>query len=797
MRIALLALAWMLGIAASAHTESDSAAIVAAAGLFAATLFAWRPRFESLVIGALGVLLVFGAALRYEDGVPAEPPLAAVNDGDAVTVRGVVVDGPDPQGTSQVYRVDVDERLNDDAWQPEAGGVLLRAPLYPEFEYGDYVEFTGELATPENFDDFDYRAYLLRRGVSSIVEYPEIALLDDNTGSRYQEFLHDLRNELSDTISRSLPEPEASLASGVLLGAGSDLPYTLRSDLNTTGTSHIVAVSGQNVTIIAVVVIAALTWVIGRRPAAWAALLAIVGYAVLVGLEASVLRATIMGAIWILSIIVGRQNTAWIGIAVAAAIMTAIDPQVVHDVAFQLSFASILALSVLGAPLERIMRKAVKRWPSVESFPGTRAAILLVAMTLASMAFTVPITLLNFQQVSIVAPLANLLAVPAFVAVLGTAAVVAVAGLVSEPLGDIAAFAAWPPAAYMLFVIDAFASIPKAALEITWFRLEYAIAYYVVLAALVYVVNRSAPGVIEPPEPVPLIPRPVRYSPAIAAAVLMAIASTLIWLAAWPQDDTDKLRVTFLDVGQGDAALIETPSGQRVLVDGGPSPEAIESALGRVLPFYDRRIDLVVLTHPQSDHIAGLVSVLEEYDVGAAFAGSSTASTGSYSAWIQALASAETPLYEAYGGQRINFGGGVSIEVLSPARGLEVDDVNAASVVMRLSMGEVSFLLTGDATEETEIALLDSGDPLAAEVLKVGHHGSKTSTSEAFLDEVSPVVDVVSAGAGNSYGHPSGEVLKRLAGDAVLRTDVHGDIMVETDGERLWVSTQKDGDSDE
>lgn len=788
MSLALLALAWMLGIASAAYTSADPAVVLAASGLFSATLFAFRPRLESLIIAPLGVLLIFGAAWRYDATVPDEPPLAAVNDAGDVRLRGVVSSAPDEQGSSRVYRVDVDERLSDGRWQPEAGSLLLRTPLYPEYDYGDLLSLRGDLETPENFGDFDYREYLLRRGIASLMQYPTVRLIATDQASDLKSAVLDVRETLSANISAALPEPEASLASGVLLGTGSDIPGDLRDDMNSTGTSHLVAVSGQNVTIIAIVVLAAFTWLIGRRSAAWCALAAIAAYALVVGLDASVLRAAIMGGLWVAATIVGRQSSVPIALGLAAAVMTALDPQIVHELGFQLSFASVLGLALLGSPLHIVGRSSLAKFPSVAAFPPASGALMLVTMTVASLAFTMPITVLNFDRVSVVAPVANLFAVPAFVAVLATAGLTAAAGLISEQTAEVAGLFAWLPAAYMLETVELFAELPAASVEIPGAHVGHAIAYYTALAAGIWWLGRVAPKSAEPAA-LPVRPLTTRLLPALSAATVLAAASGLVWLAAFSAED-NRLQVTFLDVGQGEATLVEAPGGARLLVDGGPSGEVIQEALGRHLPFYDRRIDLIVLTHPSADHMSGLVTVLQNYDVGAVLTSPAEEDTGAFRAWQQAVTESGVPALTAHRGQQVQLGDDAIIEVLNPPLGTLPSDPNEGSLVLRLTAGEVSFLLTADATTDTERTLIRSNADVGAQVLKVGHHGSRTSTSQPFLDAVDPAIDIISVGADNGYGHPTSQVLDRLAGDLVLRTDLHGDITISTDGHHLWVHTQ-------
>jgi competence protein ComEC len=264
------------------------------------------------------------------------------------------------------------------------------------------------------------------------------------------------------------------------------------------------------------------------------------------------------------------------------------------------------------------------------------------------------------------------------------------------------------------------------------------------------------------------------WRPLLALACIVAVA----WIALCGLPD-GKLHVWFLDVGQGDAILIETPEGHQILIDGGPSPSALAAELGAVMPFWDRSLDLVVMTHPDSDHAAGLIPVFERYTVAAALDGVADGDS-SAAAWIDATAMVRRQT--AMRGALI-VAGGARLAVLHPAFPQGVSEIsNDDSVVLRLEYGATSVLLTGDAQEAAEEELLASGLPLRADVLKVAHHGSNGSTSARFLSDVQPRMAVISVGPENRFGHPAPELLERLQGIDILRTDQRGRIELVSDG---------------
>ncbi len=789
MALALLALAWLLGIAAAAYTGASPAAPLAASGLFGAAVFALRPRLATVALTLAGTLLIFGAAQRYEATRPSLPAIARFNDGLAVQFRAVVDGSPQDRETFSTYRLEVRQVFERGRWRPDSGGVLMYAPLFPQYEYGDLLEVQGELETPPSFEDFDYRQYLLYRGIGSVISFPKVKLLQKGKGNPVRAALFDIREKMTDSLARLMPEPEASLAAGAVLGARSKLPQDLLDAMDSTGTSHLVAVSGQNVALLAGLVIAGLAWLIGRRPAAWVSLGAIALYCALVGAQASVLRAGVMGAIYVMAIAAGRQNTAAIALALAAAIMTAWKPQLAHDVSFQLSLSATLGLIVLAPALDRLIRYVAPSLSGQRHNVAFWSLANALTVTLAAVVFTAPATAMTFHRVSLTAPLANLMVVPAFVSVFVTSALAAVADLAApfdvRPLG----WLAWVPAAYTVAAIKWFGGIPALSISPGSWGTPAAVLWYGTALAGAALLQR-----LPLPAPTPRAPRTKAgghsYAFNLAFGGTLLLAGALVWLAALTPS-SGHLSVTVLDVGEGEAILIEDAARHRILVDGGPSAGAIEAALGRRLPFYDRRIDLVVLTHPQADHLGGLPAVMDRYRVGAVMTTSASADTQLYRVWEETVEKSRAKRIEARRGVQIRLADGAVLTVLAPGPWQAPESINEGSLVMRLDYQETSFLLTGDMGDEEEQRLLRAGTDLSADVLKVGHHGSRTSTSAAFLRRVQPEVGVVSVGAGNRFGHPAPEVLHRLAGQLVLRTDLNGDVTLSTDGHKLWVRLQR------
>jgi len=263
-------------------------------------------------------------------------------------------------------------------------------------------------------------------------------------------------------------------------------------------------------------------------------------------------------------------------------------------------------------------------------------------------------------------------------------------------------------------------------------------------------------------------------------------ASIFIWYAVFDLEARGNLSISFFDVGQGDSEFIQAENGNQVLIDGGPN-EAILSKLGEAMPFWDRSIDLVVLTHPHADHLDGLLEVLKRYNVRTVIESGANHSIPEYAKWHQLLEEKAVEVIIAKAGQKIKISDSAYLNIFTPFEDFEdksSKNIHDAMIASKLNYGSTSVLFMGDAEKQIEYRLIFSGADLKSDILKVGHHGSKTSTSEEFLKAVSPKFAIISAGRKNRYGHPHQDILDRLMsfGIKIFRTDQDGDIRFLSDG---------------
>jgi competence protein ComEC len=789
MTLPCLVLAWLGGIYLESVLSLPVWILWLATPLLVVIVLLWWREWR-VRLGAACALLALLGALRYQTSLPSfdASTLAYYNGTAEVTVVGVAIEEPDVRDRYVNLKLSASYLETEGQRHAVNGLVLVQTGRHPSYAYGDELRIEGRLESPPELEDFSYRDYLARQGIHSIISYGRISVLSHGHGDPFHRALYALKSHLQKTIARLFPEPSASLLTGILLGVETGIPRSLLEDFNETSTTHIIAISGFNIAIVGGAIGVLTKRFLGTYRAALVSMVAIALYTILVGADAAVVRAAIMGAISLVAIIAGRRTFALASLAAAALAMTLWNPLLLWDVGFELSFAATLGLVLLVRPWEQGVQALLLRW-----LPEERAASLVrllsgpLFVTMAAQLAVWPITLYYFHRLSLVSPLTNFFIIPAQPAVMVIGGLATLLGALHPLLGQPVAWVAWLFLAYTIGVVELTARLPFTGLELGGFSPAAMWLYYALFGVLVLAARQEKGrlrevwgGITE------------RLSTKLLISVL-ALGVVLAWIAALQMPD-GRLHVHFLDVGQGDAIFIQCPNGQQILVDGGPSPSVLLSHLGRRMPFWDHSVDLVVLTHPEEDHLGGLVEALKRYDVALILDPGQECASATCDAWQALIEDKGIANRRAEAGMRLDLGRGVRLDVLHPPSQLMTNtqsDTNNNSVVIRLQYGQFSVLLTGDVMAEAENTLLISGRPLDSLVLKVPHHGADTSLTEPFLEAVSPEVAIISVGADNRFGHPSEVTLEKLEGTATYRTDLDGSIEVISDGSVYWPRTDE------
>jgi competence protein ComEC len=665
-------------------------------------------------------------------------------------------------------------------------------PRHPALVPGDLVLVDGRVEGPPQ-DAQGFAGFLASRGAAGTMKATSLELIAP--GSDVRAAVEQLRWGIDGALSRALPEPEAGLAAGILVGLRERVSRAVAEEFTTTGLTHVVAISGWNIALVAGIVTGMLRATgLGRRSRSLVVIAAIMGYTLLAGAEASVVRAAVMGGVVLLAREGGRPAGAVAALGLAAWGLLLVDPGMVTDIGLQLSLAATAGLLALGGPAEEAVRR-------VTAGRAPRWICETLGVSLAAQLATLPLILLHFGRLSLISPLANLLVAPVVpLAMLGALICALVGPLLVAPAVHLVlapvSLLAWLPLAAMVRGGALLAGVPFASVELPapFSLLGAGLALAGLSAALLAARRRrSTAPPVDARARAPDRPTGARIGRRRIVAVLATGSLVATISAVLVARHGVLLQVSVLDIGQGDAILVESADGQRMLVDGGPDPDLLVRRLDERIPLWDRHLDLVVLTHPHQDHSAGLAGLVPRYRI------DRVAETGMASDGSGVRALRATAAERGIGRVRLTQGdtfalGSARVEVLwppldalpetAPSNGREINDT---SIVLAMTVGRQRILLTGDLEEDRDAALLEviGDDGHRWDVLKVAHHGSRTASSRPLLDALRPRLAAISAGEDNDYGHPAPDTLDRLAavGAAVWRTDRQGTLSVGLEGQ--------------
>ena len=619
--------------------------------------FLWNDTRARIIL--LIVLSLLVGAWRYTIASPVGDPQAISSfiGRGKVEIQGNVTDEPTIQGKTRVLLIGVTSiSLNAGASWQDAHGELEIRTLDSSIEdpyganYGDAVDVQGTLQPPTQYS---------ANGVLADMSFPRINVMS-NGGNPLLSALYSLRVRLATIIAQSLPQPEAALLIAILLSLRTPALKPLVNSFSVSGTAHLIAASGFKVTVVAGIMPGSTRWLHEKRgsqtwqmlPAErrqgairrWLAMslviTCIVIYTILNGAGPAAMRAGIMGVILVLAPRIGRIYNVYTALAFAALIMSMLNPLILWDVSFQLSFLGTLGIVILTPLFQRLL-SPLKRVPFSHTF------VEISAVTLAAQVATLPIIALTFYQISFISPITNMLTVPLLGILLTVGLLLCGLGLLYAPLGVLCSWAAWPLLWYVAYIVTWCAQVPGAYLSVSNVNSGIAWGYYGLLALIISTILYKWPrwqdsrDLKQRKPHTPLFSKRAWRVAQCCAVLVMALATGATALAT---RTNDQLTITFLSVGpagqppQGEAILIRTPDGKTALIDGGLDATSLGQTLDARLPFWQRSLDLVLLTTPRTDHLTASQDIVSRYQIGeVADAGMLHPNTG-YALWRRTIA---------------------------------------------------------------------------------------------------------------------------------------------------------------
>jgi len=780
-----LSLAFLAGIILAAQVSLTYDIWLILAGIF--LLFALRPRkpanllrlsIKTYLIIILSLVSFCLGGLNYQLRLPKIDAfhIAWYNDREYdLLVTGTLDQPPDYRDTYTNLYLKVESVDTGSGDLPVEGELLTRVFPNETYEYGERIRIRGKLVTPPESEEFSYREYLARQGVHSYISRTEVTRLPGNAGNPVKKTIYALRDKALENIYLIFPDPEASLLAGILLGVDTGLPKDLQQAFKDTGTAHIIAISGFNIAIIAGLFFTLFSRVLGQLRGSIVAILGIALYTFLVGADAAVVRAAIMGGLALTIRLLGRRNDGLNALMLSAVIMSIFNPHIPWDVGFQLSFFATLGLILYAEPFQNWAVNIIMRYTS----PGTAQKIAApiseyFLLTLAAQLTTLPIMAYHFKRISLVSLIANPFILPVQPAVMIAGGIAVILSLIWLPLGAIAAFGAWPFVAYTIRLVELFDLLPNGVIVLGDFSLWLVILFYAALLTWTLARHRLKELFSGERANLPTIP-------AITVATVLIVIVMVTWRAAFTAPDGN-LHITFLDVGSADAILIETPGGRHILINGGPSASMLSDGLGRRLPSINRRLDWLIIASTQENQLSGLPRVLERISPSNVLLAGNVEASFSARTLDEWFIDKNIPVVRAESGSELDLGEGAILHILN---------VNSRGAVLMLEWNEFRALLPVGMNFSAQEELKYGADIKSTSLLLIADSGYAPINPPEWFASLNPQLIILSVAAGDPDGLPHEGTLEVIEDYPLLRTDYNGWIEVTTDGGEMWVEVEK------
>ena len=734
----------------------------------------------SVIFNPFSFILLFAlflGAARYQASVPKFDAfhIAFYNDRDYdLLITGYLVEPPDYRDNYTNLRLQITAVDTGDGDLRADGLLLVRASNNQTFHYGDRLRLRGKLQTPPENEEFSYRDYLAGQHIHSYMSSAEVTVLPGRGGNPISSALYAIKDQSLTNIYRMFPDPESSLLAGILLGVDTGLTRELQQAFKNTGTAHIIAISGFNISIIAGIFFAFFSRFFGERRGAVVAILGIALYTFVVGADAAVVRAAIMGSLALFAKQVGRRQFALNTLLAVALVMNLWNPLLIWDVGFQLSFFATLGLILYADPFSQFADRVLRGiFPASAAERFAELFSEFVLLTLAAQLTTIPIMAYHFQRISLVSFIANPFILPAQPAVMILGGLSVLLSLIWFPLGQLMAWVVWPFVVYTIRMVEIFDRVPHGTLFLGDLSIWFVILFYAVLFFVTFGWDRlrawfQAAG------------RDQLRVPAGSGIVVLALGLLLIWRVAVAIPD-QLLHLTFLDVGSADAVLIQTPSGKFILVNGGPSVTTLSDELGRRVPSFNRKLDWLVVAATEEDQVAALPRVIERYPPdGVLWSGNVE---GSFSARVldDFITLQDLPVTLAEPDQVLDLGEGATLSVLS---------TGPRGSVLLLEYKNFRGLLPIGMSFEALDELRNGASVGPVSVLSLADSGYAPSNPPEWIINLNPELILLSVEAGDRDGLPDDEVLEAIEDYALLRTDESGWVEISTNGEQMWVNVE-------
>lgn len=647
-----------------------------------------------------------------------------------------------------------------------------------ELKYGDMVQISGEYSKPSkamNYGGFDYQKYLKTKKIYGIIETSKIDLLAHNKANLFMTISNSISSKLKENIDSAFKEETAGVLKGLLLGDTSNIEEEIKEDFRTANMSHILAISGMHISYITMYLSKFLEKKVGKRSTKIIVILVLIVYMFIKGFSPSVVRAVIMGILAIGATLVYRKNDFWTSISISLFILLAYNPYLLLNIGLQFSYLGTVGIIIFYSVIFQILDSIHFKKPTHRQYKKEKPKVLkkveeILAVSLSAQIAILPVMLYHFNIFGPYFILSNFLISIIIGPIILFGFVFMIISLISLKFANL--FAIFLEVGTELLInISKVSNLPFSKIYVATPKIKFICIYFILAIILKYLyLVYHVKQLTTTQKRVRNLMSLLKYKINLKRKKYLKIAVIAIAIFVIFNQIPKDLKIHFVSVGQGDCTFIVTPKNQTILIDGGGSEfSSFDVGKSILLPYIlDRgynNIDYVLISHFDSDHVGGILSLMEEIKVKNLIISKQGEVSENYQKFLKIVNEKKINLFVVGKGDRIKIENQIYFDILWPAEELIDDNVlNNNSMVAKFNANQFSMLFTGDIEDVAEKEILKNVDneKLKATVLKVAHHGSKTSSTEEFLEAVAPKAAFIGVGENNKFGHPNLDVLTRL-----------------------------------
>ena len=724
-------------------------------------------------------------------------------DGEEIIVEAIVISDAQEKEYNYVYKIKILCADNNDKYKNTYLYLKTSKKSTEKLKYGDKIEVKGsftEASSQRNYGGFNYKEYLKSLKIYGTIKANQLKVLSGDCLNNVFNLANQVSSMMKQKIDSSMEETQAAIIKGIIFGDSSDIEKEIQENFRISSISHVLAVSGMHVSYLVIGIQLFLKSIIGKRKTRFITIVFLIFYMFITGFSPSVVRASMMSILLIGGEILYRKNDIWTSMAISLFLILIYNPFLIENIGLQFSYIGTMGIMILHKSVFSFLKNIKiknKKW----KYKFNRKAIFFIskikeilAVTLSAQLAIFPIMIYHFNLFGVYFLISNLLVSVMIGPIIIFSTIFIVFSFIFNPISKVICIVL-KLLIQMLIIISNLAELPFSKLYLSTPKIWMILLYYILIITFNFIYCLyTSPKLNNTQVRVRNLIALAKYKIFLNKKKSIIKIFIIILLFFLFQFIPKNLEINFVDVGQGDCTFIVTPRNKTILIDGGgSSSDEFDVGKSTLLPYIlDKgytKIDYIFISHFDQDHVGGILSILQKIKVKKVIISKQEENSENYQKFLEIIKEKGVSVAIVKMGDRVKIENGIYFDILWPtSEQIQENKLNNNSLVMKMYYHNFSILFTGDIEKEAEKKILETykseKNKLVSNVLKVAHHGSKTSTIKEFLDTVNPQIALIGVGKNNMFHHPSEEIIDKLKeyGAIIYRTDERGEITIRVNG---------------